>query len=290
MDTDQRKAFLTSLFDHVETAAVSELQAAGRHDVSDLVQHQILWMEGERKAARARHWIDRRILGLVLENDSRAVLDAGCGFGATLQYLNDSLTEPVNLAGITLGRTEFQAANEVIQRRNLQSRMRLFCADYHDALSWRPFPSRDFVYSIETLHQSPDPGAFLGGAARVLASGGILAVAGFFAGSGKAGEDPALMKSLETFRAGCHGADLVSAVQLAGMAAGRDLEAVSDEDLSAGIREDLLGRFGLVAGTPFAQGAGLRAFRAAAQASRVQVPGLVRHGLLEYRLMVFRKA
>ncbi len=97
------------------------------------------------------------------------VLDAGCGYGATMLDLAPQLGGAWR--GITLSSIQEQRGNAEIAARNLHD-VRVEIGSYDNP---QPGP-HDWVYGIESLIHSPDPAATIANLARGLAPGGVLTV------------------------------------------------------------------------------------------------------------------
>lgn len=107
--------------------------------------------------------------GLVLPAAPQ-VLDAGCGYGATMIDLAPRLGG--HWTGLTLSPEQATAGNAAIAAAGLSDRVRVLVQSY-DA---PPEGMFDLIYGIESLIHSADPAATLAGLAQHLAPGGYLIV------------------------------------------------------------------------------------------------------------------
>ena len=98
------------------------------------------------------------------------VLDAGCGYGATMIDLAPQLGG--DWTGLTLSPEQALRGNAAIAAAGLAARVRVVVRSY-DAPPEGPF---DLIYGIESLIHSADPAATLAGLAARLAPGGHLIV------------------------------------------------------------------------------------------------------------------
>ncbi|MBX9750311.1 MAG: methyltransferase domain-containing protein [Roseococcus sp.] len=98
------------------------------------------------------------------------VLDAGCGYGATMLDLAPILGG--DWTGLTLSPEQAARGNAAIAVAGLADRVRVEVRSY-DSPPEGPF---DFIYGIESLIHSADPAATLRGLAARLAPGGTLLV------------------------------------------------------------------------------------------------------------------
>lgn len=109
------------------------------------------------------------LAGLALPAAPR-VLDAGCGYGATMLDLAPKLGG--DWTGLTLSPEQAARGNAAIAAAGISARVRVMVRSY-DTPPEGPF---DLIYGIESLVHSADPGATLAGLARHLAPGGHLLV------------------------------------------------------------------------------------------------------------------
>ncbi|MGG5810683.1 SAM-dependent methyltransferase [Falsiroseomonas sp. CW058] len=98
------------------------------------------------------------------------VLDAGCGYGATMLDLAPHLGG--DWTGLTLSPVQAARGNAEISARGLAGRARIAVGSYDGALPG-PF---DLVYGIESLIHSADPARTVANIAAHLAPGGHLVV------------------------------------------------------------------------------------------------------------------
>jgi len=114
--------------------------------------------------------IHRLMLEGVAMPESPRVLDAGCGYGATMIDLAPSLGG--DWTGLTLSPEQARRGNQAIAAAGLADRVRVVVQSY-DA---PPNGMFDLIYGIESLIHSADPAATLAGLARRLVPGGHLIV------------------------------------------------------------------------------------------------------------------
>ncbi|MGH3787672.1 MAG: methyltransferase domain-containing protein [Pseudonocardiaceae bacterium] len=122
------------------------------------------------------------------------VLDVGCGIGKPALRLAGE--RKVEMVGISISRPQIERANTAARAEGLAKRVTF---QYADAMNL-PFPdgSFDAVWALESLHHMPDRLQALDEIARVLRSGGSLAIADFALAGPVAGEKKNL---IEVFRA-----------------------------------------------------------------------------------------
>jgi SAM-dependent methyltransferase len=107
--------------------------------------------------------------GLALPPAPR-VLDAGCGYGASMLDMAPELGG--DWLGISLSEVQVKRGMAEVAARGLAGRVRLAVASY-DAPITGEF---DWIFGIESLIHSPDPMATIGNLAQALAPGGALMV------------------------------------------------------------------------------------------------------------------
>lgn len=114
--------------------------------------------------------IHRLMLEGVAMPESPRVLDAGCGYGATMIDLAPALGG--DWTGLTLSPEQARRGNQAIAAAGLADCVRVVVQSY-DA---PPNGMFDLIYGIESLIHSADPAATLAGLARRLVPGGHLIV------------------------------------------------------------------------------------------------------------------
>jgi SAM-dependent methyltransferase len=126
-------------------------------------------MGGREEFARAQARLDEVLLGMAELRDGQSVLDAGCGFGATLEAVNQHCTG-TRLVGIN------NDPRQLALCRPLQARA-------GNRFEWReadacalPFADASFdrVLCVEAMFHFASRRAFFAEAARVLRPGGLL--------------------------------------------------------------------------------------------------------------------
>jgi SAM-dependent methyltransferase len=98
------------------------------------------------------------------------VLDAGCGLGGTMIALAEALD--ATCTGVTISRTQAEAANAAAAARGVAARVRALVGSY-DRPPAGPF---DVVIAIESLAHSVDPAVSIKALSAVLAPGGCCLI------------------------------------------------------------------------------------------------------------------
>jgi SAM-dependent methyltransferase len=107
--------------------------------------------------------------GLALPEAPR-VLDAGCGYGASMLHLAPRLGG--DWTGLTLSAVQAARGMAVVAERGLAGRLRIEVGSYDAPLTGR----YDLIYGIESLIHAQDPAATVRNLAASLAPGGNLVV------------------------------------------------------------------------------------------------------------------
>lgn len=144
---------------------VPGVNGADRHAATDRLVRELVAFTGVPSGAR--------------------VLDVGCGIGGPALHLADAMGCTVE--GITLSARQAARANEKARTAGVAGRAR-----FHrlDALATGyPDEAFDVVWALESLMHIPDRPAFFAEALRLLAPGGILAVATWSVRAGELDEE-----------------------------------------------------------------------------------------------------
>src|SRR5262245_24213224 len=125
--------------------------------------------------AAAAEKLSERVCDAAAVADGQRILDVGCGFGGTVQHLNQRLRQ-VRLSGLNIDERQLARARQhVIARPGNE-------VDFHegDACAM-PFPdaSFDVVLAVECIFHFGSRARFFEEARRVLAPGGRLALCDF---------------------------------------------------------------------------------------------------------------
>ncbi|HTE54612.1 MAG TPA: class I SAM-dependent methyltransferase [Kofleriaceae bacterium] len=224
--------------------------------------HRELWGPGTADRRDALHYIHRRVLDEVtaLEPSGRArVVDLGCGVGAGALYLAEHI--PAEVHGISLSPAQIAHATRRARRRTSLAGSAAFHEGDFCALSAElrgALAGADLAYAIESFVHAPSAAGFFAEVAALLRPGGRLvlvddmvtdgaesiASAGAGAGAGSNGQGgpgapdapPGAAALFDDVRAGWHIQSLLSARQIAAIAAGAGFELVRRTSLSPYMR------------------------------------------------------
>jgi MPBQ/MSBQ methyltransferase len=141
---------------------------------------------GVGEFARAQARLDEVLLGMAELREGLAVLDVGCGFGASLDAVNRGYSG-MTLAGVNLDPRQLELCRGLEARRGNRF-------EWREADACRlPYPDASFdrVLCIEAMFHFASRRAFFAEAARVLAPGGVMVAS-----------DILLLEDAEAVRAG----------------------------------------------------------------------------------------
>ena len=194
--------------------------------------HRAVWGPGVRTRAEAFHYVHDRLLEL-LSPQAQRILDLGCGVGASLEYLAQRLD--VSGVGVTISPAQVQLATQRFDRAGLSNRLRCIQADF-TKLPAEVEPV-DLAYGIESFVHAPSPAPFFAEAARIVRSGGLLALCDDFASERvEAGELSAREgRWVREFRTGWNVGSLLSPRRAQALANEHGFELVRDDDLTADV-------------------------------------------------------
>ncbi|MEN9934537.1 MAG: hypothetical protein RLZZ387_1116 [Chloroflexota bacterium] len=125
--------------------------------------------------ARAAEEMTRLMAELAGLRDGMRVLDVGCGFGGTLQAINERM-DRMELTGLNIDLRQLARANSCARPRP-GNRLRFVQGDA-SALPFEP-ESFDALLAVECSFHFPSRARFLADAARVLRPGGRLTLSDF---------------------------------------------------------------------------------------------------------------
>lgn len=190
--------------------------------------HRAVWGAGVSTRQEAFHYVDELILETLPSGAGRpAIVDLGCGLGASLLYLASRID--MSGEGITLSPQQAARAAELVAAAKAGSRVRCREGNFlsvPDDLAGKA----DLTFSIEAFLHSPDADGYFREAARTLRAGGRLVICDDFRTPATASKRGARL--LEDFRAGWHVGSLLTVDEVCTVAARHGLEVVRDLDLT----------------------------------------------------------
>jgi SAM-dependent methyltransferase len=170
--------------------------------------------------------LHQRLLTALGSTPVRHAIDAGCGVGGTMFFLQERLGG--RYEGLTVSRVQQARAAREARRRGVASVCRFHLRSYDDDLHDLAPEGTDLVVAIESLAHAPDPARTIGRLARVLRRGGRLAIAEDIPAQSLADDDPDFTDFTRDWR--CPAIARHSVLTAALVASGLTLE--KDEDLT----------------------------------------------------------
>jgi SAM-dependent methyltransferase len=155
------------------------------------------------------------------------VLDAGCGLGGTVFFLQPRLGGQYR--GITLSPDQAARATAEAARRGVVDRCHFAVRDYDGDLADLLPDGADLIVAIESLAHAPSPSATIARLAAHLRPEGRLLIVDDVPDTAL----PAADRDFTGFRAGWHAPAVANAAALAAAIDGAGLVRVFDEDLTA---------------------------------------------------------
>jgi SAM-dependent methyltransferase len=192
--------------------------------------HRAVWGPGRSTRKAAFHYVDDLILeSLPADIDRPAIVDLGCGLGASLLYLASRIDMVGE--GITISPLQAARAAQLIDEVGAGARVRCREGNYL-SLPEDLTAKADLAFSIEAFLHSPDAGRYFREAARTLRSGGKLIICDDFLTSVIAPASPRATRWLHEFRTGWHASSLLTVEQVRALAAAQGLILARDLDLT----------------------------------------------------------
>lgn len=128
-----------------------------------------------RKATQNTNALVEQLLNLHT-NDTKDILDVGCGIGCTSIYLAKKYPQS-HFRGITLSPVEIQLANKIIDTQKLTN-IKCILGNYHNLDFYKG--NFDCVFALESINHSPDKKMLVRELSKVIKPGGKLIVVDWF--------------------------------------------------------------------------------------------------------------
>jgi tocopherol O-methyltransferase len=135
--------------------------------------HHGYWIRGDESKEVAQVQLTEHLAELAKVQTGSAVLDIGCGFGASSLYLAQKYQ--ARATGITISPVQVEMARKAAAAAQLDARFHLMDAEALDFP--QPF---DVLWSVESISHYHDRGSFFANAARFLKPGGMFALTDWF--------------------------------------------------------------------------------------------------------------
>lgn len=257
----------------------------GRQGSSHAI-HRAVWAPGVSDRQGALNYTNRLILDHLLDlaeaipGETLRAADLGCGVGGSLFYITSHLTAPIWGVGLTISLHQARLARRQAVQFGLQERCAFIEADFqHLPLAG----GLEAAFSIEAFAHSADPPGYLGGAARLLRSGGRLILCDDFrTDQGDDSDD-----WLHAFRGGWQVPGLSRPDWVREMAGSFGLELLQDTDLTPYLRLSAVPTW--LAGAISRSGAVIRHPYWQSITGGVALQQCLKLGLVRYRFLVFEK-
>jgi SAM-dependent methyltransferase len=163
---------------------VSRLGHKGGFD--PLTVHRLL--SPDRTGVAPADVVHERIVSAMGRLTNPRVIDAGCGVGGTIFYLQARLGGQYD--GLTLSDIQRTRARREAERRGLSGSCRFHVRDYDADLRDLAAGGADLIVAIESLAHAKDPARSIANLARAIRPGGRLAIVDDVPREGLAVDDP----------------------------------------------------------------------------------------------------
>jgi SAM-dependent methyltransferase len=212
----------------------------GQRQQSQVI-HRPVWAEGSQDRQIALNYVNERIsrqVGMMMDcqrADRLDLLDLGCGFGATLQYLHRQWGEQIGAVGLTVSTKQAQVAQRWVEERGAAHDCAFLVADFQAAPLTGSF---DLAFSIEAFAHASHPERYFAEVSRLLKPGARLILCDDF----QADDRPSSMLNaadrrwLAIFKRGWHVPCLLSRTEVVALAQRYRLHLVEDTDLNPHLR------------------------------------------------------
>ena len=135
--------------------------------------HHGYWIRGDESKEQAQQQLIEHLARLAKIPPGAAILDVGCGFGASSLYLCKQFGAVST--GITISRVQVEMANAAAARDRANARFSLMDAK---AMTFeKPF---DVLWSVESISHYQDREKFFASAAKLIKPGGVFAITDWF--------------------------------------------------------------------------------------------------------------
>lgn len=135
--------------------------------------HHGYWIRGDESKEQAQQQLIEHLARLAKIPQGAAVLDVGCGFGASSLYLCKQFG--ATTTGITISQVQVEMANAAAAKERANAQ---FCLMDAEAMTFeKPF---DVFWSVESISHYHDRERFFASAAKLLKPGGIFALTDWF--------------------------------------------------------------------------------------------------------------
>jgi cyclopropane fatty-acyl-phospholipid synthase-like methyltransferase len=135
--------------------------------------HHGYWIRGDESKEQAQVQLIEHLSQLARVEQNSAILDIGCGMGASSIYLAKRFHASVT--GITISPVQVEMATTAAAREHVDAKFLLMDADAMDLEK-----QFDLLWSVESISHYQNPQRFFASAARHLKPGGVFAITDWF--------------------------------------------------------------------------------------------------------------
>lgn len=199
--------------------------------------HASLWGPGVSTSQEASHYTNRLICQLAdqIRNKPARILDLGCGVGASMAYLAGHAVGPLELTGITLSQRQAETGNAL--SRSIRGEWHILAGDFHQLPeTWTG--QYDLAYALESFVHSPHPESFFREAARVLTTGGQLAILDTFPTKPFSDHSSPVQELLSDYQAYWKAGHILTTNETEAIASGHGLILTGNDDLTPWVEKD----------------------------------------------------
>jgi tocopherol O-methyltransferase len=137
--------------------------------------HHGYWIRGDETKEQAQDQLIKHLAEAAKMRPGQAILDVGCGTGASSIYLSKKYN--VHATGISISPVQVALANDAAAREPVDAKFLVMDAE---AMKFQqPF---DVIWSVESISHYQDIPGFFAAAAGLLVPGGTIAVIDWFKG------------------------------------------------------------------------------------------------------------
>ena len=150
-----------------------DLVSSHFHDLWGEHLHHGYWIRGDETKEKAQIQLIEHLAQMAKIRSGHAILDVGCGTGASSVYLAKNYK--VEATGITISPVQVDLANKAAAKEDVNASFLLM-----DAEAMQFEKSFDVVWSVESISHYQDIAKFFASAARLLKPNGTIAVIDWF--------------------------------------------------------------------------------------------------------------
>jgi SAM-dependent methyltransferase len=203
--------------------------------------HRPVWAEGIRDRQSAlnhvNECISRQLQEVMARRPSERVhlLDLGCGFGGTIQYLVRQFGRKIWAVGLTVSAQQARVAQQWVNKMGVADCCTFLEADFH-AL---PLAGGvDVAFSVEAFAHASEPERYFAEAARLLKPGGRLILCDDFRSDDQPSDrmSAEAQRWLQIFKRGWHVPHLLSPHQVSALAQQYQLCEIAEIDFNPYLR------------------------------------------------------